>query len=221
MDITVTREGSVAVLTWNDGENRINLDSLARLNELLDELESGRWPAVGGPDGSGKFFCNGLDLERFADNRDEFVDDPARTGADHRSTAGLPRLHRGRDQRPRFRRRCADLVRVRLSRDARGPRLLVHERSRDRPGPRRAALVDPHQSTASRHGDRGRDDGATILRTRRVGFRHRGGGRRARTTCSRTHSAVAESMSTLIASTLGVHKRLAHGAEAEFLGFTL
>ena len=44
MDIALTREGAVAVLTWNEGENRINLDSLARLNELLDEVE-----AVEGP----------------------------------------------------------------------------------------------------------------------------------------------------------------------------
>ena len=32
---------------------------------------------------------------------------------------------------------------------------------------------------------------------------------------------MAERMSTLDRATLGVHKRLAHGAEAEFLGFTL
>ena len=67
MDITLTREGAVAVLTWNEGENRINLDSLARLNELLDELEATEGPLSVVLTGSGKFFCNGLDLGRFAD----------------------------------------------------------------------------------------------------------------------------------------------------------
>ena len=73
MDIALTREGAVAVLTWNAGENRINLDSLARLNELLDEVEAVEGPQSLVLTGTGKFFCNGLDLERFADvitNRD-------------------------------------------------------------------------------------------------------------------------------------------------------
>src|ERR1022692_4462877 len=40
MDIALTRDGDGAVLTWNEGENRINHESLARLHEILDEL----WP---------------------------------------------------------------------------------------------------------------------------------------------------------------------------------
>src|ERR1700722_7103295 len=74
MDITLSREGNVAVLTWNEGENRINFDSLGGLNELLDELEAIEGPLSVVLTGSGKFFCNGLDLERFADKRDEFVE---------------------------------------------------------------------------------------------------------------------------------------------------
>jgi len=73
MDIALTYEGSVAVLTWNEGENRINLDSLARLNELLDDIENVDGPVSLVLTGSGKFFCNGLDLARFADKRDEFT----------------------------------------------------------------------------------------------------------------------------------------------------
>ena len=53
MDIALTREGAVAVLTWDAGENRINLDSLARLNELLDEARdasgSGTRLIISGP----------------------------------------------------------------------------------------------------------------------------------------------------------------------------
>jgi enoyl-CoA hydratase/carnithine racemase len=61
------------VLTWDAGENRVNLDSLGRINELLDELESRSGPLSIVLTGRGKFFSNGLDLERFGDNRDEFV----------------------------------------------------------------------------------------------------------------------------------------------------
>jgi enoyl-CoA hydratase/carnithine racemase len=65
MDISLRHEGPVAVLTWNDGENRLNADSLARLNELLDELEATSGPLAIVVTGVGKFFSNGLDLARF------------------------------------------------------------------------------------------------------------------------------------------------------------
>ena len=72
MDISVAQVGSVAVLTWNDGENRVNVDSLARLNTILDELESLDGPLAVVLTGTGKFFSNGLDLERFGNNPEEF-----------------------------------------------------------------------------------------------------------------------------------------------------
>jgi len=72
MDISVAQEGSVAVLKWNEGENRINVDSLGRLNTILDELESLDGPLAVVLTGTGKFFCNGLDLERFGSNPEEF-----------------------------------------------------------------------------------------------------------------------------------------------------
>lgn len=73
MDITVVRTGSVAVVTWNEGENRINLDSLARLNEILDELETIEGPLSIVLTGRGKFFSNGLDLERFGNDHAELT----------------------------------------------------------------------------------------------------------------------------------------------------
>ncbi|HEY5111336.1 MAG TPA: enoyl-CoA hydratase/isomerase family protein [Acidimicrobiales bacterium] len=72
MDISIRRDGSVAILTWNDGENRINADSLERLNALLDELEVTEGPLSVVLTGVGKFFSNGLDLERFGANPAEF-----------------------------------------------------------------------------------------------------------------------------------------------------
>lgn len=71
MDITLTRDDAVAVLTWNDGENRINFDSLARINEILDELETLEGPFALVLTGTGKFFSNGLDLGRFGSDHAE------------------------------------------------------------------------------------------------------------------------------------------------------
>ena len=71
MEITLRDEGPVAIITWNDGENRVNLDSLARLNELLDEIEGRSGPLAVVLTGTGKFFSNGLDLDRFLSNADE------------------------------------------------------------------------------------------------------------------------------------------------------
>ena len=72
MDISLRREGPVAILTWNDGENRLNEDSLERLNAILDELEATSEPLAIVLTGVGKFFSNGLDLARFGANPAEF-----------------------------------------------------------------------------------------------------------------------------------------------------
>jgi enoyl-CoA hydratase/carnithine racemase len=72
MDIELRHEGSVAILTWNDGENRINVDSLTKLNERFDELEATTGPLAIVLTGVGKFFSNGLDLDRFGQNEEEF-----------------------------------------------------------------------------------------------------------------------------------------------------
>jgi enoyl-CoA hydratase/carnithine racemase len=72
VDFSLTREGDVGVLTWKEGENRINLDSLARLNELLDELEPTEGPLAIVLTGDSKFFSNGLDLGRFEAFSDEY-----------------------------------------------------------------------------------------------------------------------------------------------------
>lgn len=72
MGITLTRHDDVALVTWNEGENRINHDSLTRLNEVLDELETIEGPLSIVLTGEGKFFCNGLDLARFEPFSDEY-----------------------------------------------------------------------------------------------------------------------------------------------------
>ncbi|MCU1363677.1 MAG: putative enoyl-CoA hydratase/isomerase family protein [Acidimicrobiaceae bacterium] len=72
MDIWLQHEASVAILTWDDGENRINLDSLGALHQRLDELEATTGPLAVVLTGTGKFFSNGLDLARFAGSPIEF-----------------------------------------------------------------------------------------------------------------------------------------------------
>lgn len=72
MDISVELIDHVAVIRWNDGENRINLDSLARLREIFTDLAATDGPLSVVWTGTGKFFSNGLDLARFAENPDEF-----------------------------------------------------------------------------------------------------------------------------------------------------
>jgi Delta3-Delta2-enoyl-CoA isomerase len=73
MDISYEWQDSVALLTWDDGENRINVDSLGRLHELLDELEAKDDAISLVLTGVGKFFSNGLDLDRFGHDADEFA----------------------------------------------------------------------------------------------------------------------------------------------------
>jgi Delta3-Delta2-enoyl-CoA isomerase len=71
--ISLGREGDVSVIQWSDGENRIHRDSLATLHQLLDEVEARQGPRALVLTGEGKFFSNGLDLERVGDDMEELM----------------------------------------------------------------------------------------------------------------------------------------------------
>ncbi len=73
MALETTRDGDVVVATWRDGENRINLDSIGALETLCGEVESFDGPCALVLTGEGKFFSNGLDLERFAGDAEQFA----------------------------------------------------------------------------------------------------------------------------------------------------
>ena len=73
MEISLSRVADVAVITWRDGENRLIVDSLGRLNEILDELATIEGPLAVVVTGEGKFFSNGLDLDRIGSNPSEFA----------------------------------------------------------------------------------------------------------------------------------------------------
>lgn len=220
MDIALTREGPVAVLTWNEGENRINLDSLARLNEVLDELEKVEGPLSLVLTGSGKFFCNGLDLERFGDRRDEFVETlhqleqtigrllvfPAYTVAalNGHAFAGGALISCAFDYRVMREDRgywCMNEAEIGLALDERLWSILMNRL------PRATAIV---AATTAR-----RFSGPDALH---FGIVEAVAGEGEVLAHALT---VAESMANLDRPTLGVHKRLAHGAEATLLGFTL
>src|SRR5580698_1793013 len=220
MDIALTREGAVAVLTWDAGENRINLDSLARLNELLDEVEAVEGPQSVVLTGTGKFFCNGLDLERFADNRDQFVATlhaleqtigrllvfPAYTVAaiNGHAFAGGALISCAFDYRVMREDRgywCMNEAEIGLALDERLWSILTNRLTR--------ATATIAATTARRF------TGPDALRYGIVEAVASEGDVLAQAV------AVAASMANLDRPTLGTHKRLAHGAEAEFLGFVL
>jgi enoyl-CoA hydratase/carnithine racemase len=71
MPVSVERIGDVALVRWADGDNRINPDSMGRLLEVLDELETIEGPLAVVWTGHDKFFSNGLDLERFAEHPEQ------------------------------------------------------------------------------------------------------------------------------------------------------
>ena len=220
MDITLTREGPVAVLKWNEGENRINLDSLARLNQLLDELEKVEGPLSVVLTGAGKFFCNGLDLERFADRRDEFVATlhsleqtigrllvfPAYTVAaiNGHAFAGGALISCAFDYRVMREDRgywCMNEAEIGLALDERLWSILTNRL------PRATAVI---AATTAR-----RFSGPDALR---FGIVEAVEGEAD----VLAHAlVVAESMASHDRPTLGVHKRLAHGAEASSLGYEL
>jgi Delta3-Delta2-enoyl-CoA isomerase len=71
--LDIQHHGDVVVAIWRDGENRLNLDSIAALELLAEEVESFDGPCALVLAGEGKFFSNGLDLERFAGDAEQFA----------------------------------------------------------------------------------------------------------------------------------------------------
>jgi enoyl-CoA hydratase/carnithine racemase len=219
MDISVTQEGSVAVLTWNDGENRVNADSLGRLNTILDELESLDGPLAVVLTGSGKFFSNGLDLERFGSNPGEFGDTlrelertigrvlvfPAYTVAainGHAFAAGAL-ISCAFDYRVMREDRgywCMNEAEIGLALDDRLWSILVNRL------PRATATVAATTARRFSGPDAKHFGIVEAVATQDDVLAHA------------VH--VAEGLSTLDRSTLAKHKWLAHGDEATLLGFT-
>ena len=60
----IERDGDVFVLHLTHDDNRFNPDSDAQWNEALDEVEASDGPAALVTTGTGKFYSNGLDLDR-------------------------------------------------------------------------------------------------------------------------------------------------------------
>jgi enoyl-CoA hydratase/carnithine racemase len=62
MGVTLDFDGPVAVLTWDDGENRLSHRAMDELGAAFDELAERDGPLAVVLGGVGKFFSNGLDL---------------------------------------------------------------------------------------------------------------------------------------------------------------
>jgi enoyl-CoA hydratase/carnithine racemase len=71
MSITSVWHGDVLVVTMDDGDNRLNPDSVAILHDAAAQIEQRQGPAALVVTGTGKFFSNGLDLDRFAEHPQE------------------------------------------------------------------------------------------------------------------------------------------------------
>lgn len=71
MPLEMDQRGAVAILRWNDGDNRVNTDSMAEWHAALDQLEAVDGPLALVATGTGRFFSNGLDLDRFAADPNE------------------------------------------------------------------------------------------------------------------------------------------------------
>lgn len=219
MDISLRHEGPVAILTWNDGENRINADSLERLNALLDELEASKGAFALVVTGTGKFFSNGLDLERFGANPTEFastLDELERTIArlflypaytvaalNGHAFAGGALLSCAFDYRVMREDRgywCMNEAEIGLALDERLWSILRHRL------PRATALIAA--TTAKRFSGPDALAAGIVEATT------------AENEVLRHAVEVAATYATLDRATLSKHKYLAHGAEAKFLGWT-
>lgn len=64
MAFELTRQEDVFVLTMNSDDNRFNMESLAVISAALDTVEHHTGPAALVTTGTGKYFSNGLDLEK-------------------------------------------------------------------------------------------------------------------------------------------------------------
>lgn len=64
--IELEHHGDVAVVRWNDTENRFNRSSVDRWHAVVDELVATEGPLAVVVTGTGKFFSNGLDLDSFS-----------------------------------------------------------------------------------------------------------------------------------------------------------
>ncbi|MHB1087657.1 MAG: enoyl-CoA hydratase/isomerase family protein [Acidimicrobiales bacterium] len=218
MDISVSHEGAVAVLRWHAGENRINLDSLQRINSILDGLEDQSGPLALVVTGDGKFFCNGLDLERFGSNPAEFsstLDEMNRTigrilvfptytvaALNGHTFAGGALLSCAFDQRIMRSDRgywCMNEAEIGLALDQRLWSILANRLPRD--------TATFAATTAHRFA------GPEALARGIVEELASEEGLLARAI------EVAENYATLDRKTLATHKRLIHGDEAELLGF--
>src|SRR5665213_2547582 len=220
MDIALTREGGVAILTWNEGENRINHESLGRLNEILDELDTIEGPLAFVLTGHGKFFCNGLDLSSFEPFSPEYYATlvelrriigrilvfPAYSVAalNGHTFAGGALISCAFDYRVMREDRgywCMNEAEIGLALDERLWSILTNRLSR--------ATATIAATTARRFSG---PDALTFGIVEAI----------ASEADVLAHALdVAESMANLDRPTLGVHKRLAHGSEASYLGFEL
>lgn len=63
--VSLTRHGVVLVCDFGSGENRLDTETVAALDEVLNEVDAVEGPAALVTTGGGRFYSNGLDPESF------------------------------------------------------------------------------------------------------------------------------------------------------------
>lgn len=72
MSYELSQHDNVFVLTMNAEDNRFNPDSFAAINAAMDEVENHQGPAALVTTGTGKYYSNGLDLDKAMSDEYDF-----------------------------------------------------------------------------------------------------------------------------------------------------
>ncbi|XP_064611244.1 uncharacterized protein LOC135475325 [Liolophura sinensis] len=72
MDLRFCQNNTIAIISMNRGENKLNVEFLNQLNNALDQIERNPSIQVVITTGKGRFYSNGIDLSFYGTNPDKY-----------------------------------------------------------------------------------------------------------------------------------------------------